>query len=100
MEPGNNLQGKKITIIGSGVSGKGLASFAAGLGASVFVTERKHLDEEARAMFRKKGIAWEEDGSEYTIEKGAPYKLVVGQTEPGDVNKPQWVSNIDVIIAE
>ncbi|HRX25264.1 MAG TPA: UDP-N-acetylmuramoyl-L-alanine--D-glutamate ligase [Aminivibrio sp.] len=62
MEPGNNLQGKKITIIGSGVSGKGLASFAAGLGASVFVTERKHLDEEARAMFRKKGIAWEEDG--------------------------------------
>lgn len=45
-------------------------------------------------------IAWEENGAEYTTEKGAPYKLVVGQTEPGDVNKPQWVSNIDVIIIE
>jgi len=62
MEPAHDLQGKKITIIGSGVSGKGLASLAAGLGASVFVTERKHLDEDARNLFRKKGVAWEEDG--------------------------------------
>lgn len=42
-------------------------------------------------------IAWEENGEEYTTDEGAPYKLVVGQKEPGDVNKPQWVSNIDVI---
>jgi len=62
MESANDLQGKRITIIGSGVSGKGLAFLAARLGASVFVTEKKHLDEDARAMFREKGIAWEEDG--------------------------------------
>jgi len=62
MGSANDLQGKRITVIGSGVSGKGLASLAAGLGASVFVTERKHLDEDARAIFREKGIEWEENG--------------------------------------
>ncbi|WP_326906662.1 molybdopterin-dependent oxidoreductase [Sedimentibacter sp. MB31-C6] len=45
-------------------------------------------------------IAWEEDGEEYNTDEGAPYKLVVGQKEAGDVNKPQWVSNIDVILIE
>lgn len=45
-------------------------------------------------------IAWEENGEEYSADEGAPYKLVVGQKEPGDVNKPQWVSNIDIIIVE
>lgn len=45
-------------------------------------------------------IAWEENGQEYTTDEGNPYKLVVGQKEPGDVNKPQWVSNIDIILVE
>lgn len=45
-------------------------------------------------------IAWEENGEEYDIEEGPPYKLVIGQKEPGDINKPQWVSNIDCIIVE
>jgi DMSO/TMAO reductase YedYZ molybdopterin-dependent catalytic subunit len=45
-------------------------------------------------------IAWEENGQEYDLEEGAPYKLVVGQKEAGDVNKPQWVSKIDRIIVE
>ncbi len=45
-------------------------------------------------------IAWEEKGVEYDPEEGAPYKLVVGQKEAGDINKPNWVSNIDKIIVE
>jgi DMSO/TMAO reductase YedYZ molybdopterin-dependent catalytic subunit len=45
-------------------------------------------------------IAWEENGEVYSTDEGAPYKLVVGQKEPGDVNKPQWVSNIDIILVE
>ncbi|HPX00543.1 MAG TPA: molybdopterin-dependent oxidoreductase [Sedimentibacter sp.] len=45
-------------------------------------------------------IAWEENGQEYSPDEGAPYKLVVGQKEPGDINKPQWVSNIDIINIE
>ncbi|WP_313343352.1 molybdopterin-dependent oxidoreductase [Sedimentibacter sp.] len=45
-------------------------------------------------------IAWEEKGIEYDPEEGAPFKLVVGQKEAGDVNKPNWVSNIDRILIE
>jgi len=45
-------------------------------------------------------IAWEENDEEYNPEEGPPYKLVIGQKEPGDVNKPQWVRDIDKIIAE
>ncbi len=45
-------------------------------------------------------IAWEENGRAYDPADGAPFKLVVGQKEPGDVNKPQWVSNIEKIIVE
>lgn len=45
-------------------------------------------------------IAWEQDGEEYSVDEGAPFKLIIGQREPGDVNKPQWVSNIDKIIVD
>lgn len=45
-------------------------------------------------------IAWKENGEEYNPEEGPPYKLVIGQKEPGDVNKPQWVRDIDKIIVE
>lgn len=45
-------------------------------------------------------IAWEEKNQEYDSSEGPPYKLVVGQREAGDVNKPQWISNIDRIIVE
>lgn len=45
-------------------------------------------------------IAWEEKGKEFDSSDAPPYKLIVGQSEPGDVNKPQWVSKIDRIIVE
>jgi hypothetical protein len=45
-------------------------------------------------------LAWEENGQEYDPEEGPPYKLVIGQKEPGDVNKPQWIRDIDKIIVE
>lgn len=45
-------------------------------------------------------IAWEENGEAYDPKEGPPYKLVIGQKAPGDVNKPQWVRDIDVIIVE
>jgi DMSO/TMAO reductase YedYZ molybdopterin-dependent catalytic subunit len=43
-------------------------------------------------------IAWHENGQDYNASKGAPFRLVIGQKEPGDVNKPQWVQNIAKII--
>ncbi|MBR1673161.1 MAG: NAD-binding protein, partial [Fretibacterium sp.] len=43
--------GKRITVVGAGVSGRELALLAARLGAEVFVTERKELSREARELF-------------------------------------------------
>jgi len=43
-------------------------------------------------------IAWHENGKDYDASKGAPFRLVIGQKEPGDVNKPQWVQNVAKII--
>ncbi|MDD4504617.1 MAG: molybdopterin-dependent oxidoreductase, partial [Clostridiaceae bacterium] len=45
-------------------------------------------------------IAWHENGQDYDAAKGAPYRLVIGQKEPGDVNKPQWVQNVVKIIVD
>lgn len=45
-------------------------------------------------------IAWHENGKDYDIEKGLPFRLVIGQKEAGDVNKPQWVQNIAKIIVD
>lgn len=45
-------------------------------------------------------IAWHENGEDYDIEKGAPFRLVIGQKEPGDVNKPQWVQNVAKIVID
>ncbi|NLN47839.1 MAG: molybdopterin-dependent oxidoreductase [Clostridiales bacterium] len=45
-------------------------------------------------------IAWHENGKDFDPKKGAPFRLVVGQKEVDDMNKPQWVSNIAKIIVE
>lgn len=45
-------------------------------------------------------IAWHENGNDYDPNRGAPFRLVIGQKEPGDVNKPQWVQNIAKIIID
>lgn len=45
-------------------------------------------------------IAWHENGKDYNAEEGAPFRLVIGQKEPEDVNKPQWVQNITNITVD
>jgi DMSO/TMAO reductase YedYZ molybdopterin-dependent catalytic subunit len=42
-------------------------------------------------------IAWHENGQDYDASRGAPFRLIIGQKEPGDVNKPQWVQNVSKI---
>jgi len=56
------LAGKKLTILGAGVSGKALAALAADLGAKVFVTEKGPVKEKTRRFFLHRGIAFEEKG--------------------------------------
>lgn len=57
-----DLKGRRITIIGGGVSGKSLAALAQKLEASVFVTEEKILSPSSRASLKQWGITYEENG--------------------------------------
>lgn len=57
------LAGKKITVIGAGVSGRALAELALSMGARVFVSEAKKLAEESAKAFTAAGIDWEDGGN-------------------------------------
>lgn len=43
-------------------------------------------------------IAWEENHEPYDHSKGNPFRLVLGQREKGDTNKPFWVQQVAKII--
>jgi hypothetical protein len=60
----------------------------------------RYIDEQDPAAAYKMIIAWEQEGEAFDPEKGNPFQLVVGQREPGDVNKPYWVRNISTIEVE
>lgn len=64
------------------------------------VKRQDYIDETDPAAKFPMIIAWEENGVEYDLSDGLPFKLVVGQKEAGDTNKPQWVSNIEKILVE
>ncbi len=53
-----------------------------------------YIDEQDPAKKYPVIIAWQENGSDYDAAAGYPFRLVIGQKEAGDVNKPQWVMNI------
>ncbi len=58
-----SLEGKRITVVGAGVSGAGLALLAHTLGAKVFVSDEKKMPGEDTAnLFNERGIEWEEGG--------------------------------------
>ncbi|HHV18733.1 MAG TPA: molybdopterin-dependent oxidoreductase [Thermoanaerobacterales bacterium] len=56
-----------------------------------------YVDEQNPGVKHKMILAWEEDGIEYDSQQGNPFRLVVGQKETGDVNKPYWVCNVRTI---
>ena len=72
----------KVSVIGAGVSGQGLALLARKLGFDVFVSERKIINEEIKEVFRKNKITFEEGGNtskvfdsdEILISSGIPPK--------------------------
>ena len=59
----SQIQGKRITVVGAGVSGRALAELAAKLGAKVFVSEAKELPEETKKLFESAGIDYECGGN-------------------------------------
>ena len=58
-----SLAGKKISVVGAGVSGRALAELAADFGAKVFVSDIKKLDAAVTESFQAKGIRWEDNGN-------------------------------------
>lgn len=58
-----NYRGKKVSVIGAGVSGKALALLARKLGAAVFVSDLKKVPEDTVKEFDDAGILWEEEGN-------------------------------------
>lgn len=61
------------------------------------VLKEDYIDEQNPETKYEMILAWEEDGIEYNPEIGNPFRLVVGQQKPGDVNKPHWVLNVKTI---
>ena len=53
----------KISILGAGVSGQGLALLAKNLGFEVFVSEQKNISEDVKELFNKNNIKFEEGGN-------------------------------------
>jgi len=64
------------------------------------VKREDYIDETDQSKMLPIIIAWQENGVDYDVNSRPPYKMVVGQKQPGDVNKPNWVSDIHRIIVE
>jgi hypothetical protein len=64
------------------------------------VRRADYIDENDITKEYKMILAWEENSMEYDSGEGSPFRLVVGQKEPGDVNKPLWVRNVYKILIE
>ncbi len=82
-----------------------IVSFVASDGYEVQLTiedalKEDYIDEQDSSKRYPIIIAWHENGKDYNAEKGLPFRLVIGQIELGDVNKPQWVQNIAKIIID
>jgi hypothetical protein len=61
------------------------------------IRREDYMDEQNPDKKYKMILAWEENEKEYDPATGSPFRLVVGQKESGDVNKPNWVQNVQII---
>lgn len=57
-----DLAGKRVTIIGAGLTGRATARFLVGQGARAFVSELNVLAQEIKAEFETLSVAYEESG--------------------------------------
>lgn len=64
------------------------------------VKREDYIDQNNPDKKYKMIIAWEEDYEPYDPAKGNPFRLILGQREAGDINKPFWVQQVSRIIIE
>ncbi len=87
----DSFSGKRVSVIGAGISGAGLARLAHRLGAQVFVSDEKKLqDQSLVALFQSHGIEWEDGGHTPRLFE-ADYILVGSGISPNA--KPVTESN-------
>jgi len=60
------------------------------------VKREDYIDETNPEKKYKMIIAWEENGQVYDPAR-YPFRLVMGQKEPGDINKQNWVAKVKTI---
>ena len=74
--------GKKLVIIGAGVSGQGLALLARSLGANVLVSEQRTITDEAKEFFTQNDITYEEVGHSQRVFDGTDEILISSGIPP------------------
>ena len=72
----------KISIIGAGVSGQGLALLASRLGADVFVSEQKNIPDEVKKIFKENKIDFEEGKNTSKVFEGVDEILISSGIPP------------------
>ena len=72
----------KISIIGAGVSGQGLALLASRLGAEVFVSEQKNIPDEIKKVFKENNIDFEEGKNSSKVFNGVDEILISSGIPP------------------
>ena len=73
---------QKLVIIGAGVNGQGLALLARSLGAEVFVSEQKNINDEAKTLFSQNNITYEENGHTGKVFEGTDCILISSGIPP------------------
>ena len=72
----------KISVIGAGVSGQGLALLAKRLGFEVFVSEQKTISDDTKSLFNQNDIQFEENGNSEKVFENVSEILVSSGISP------------------
>ena len=76
------IKNLKVSVIGAGVSGQGLALLAHELGAEVFVSEQKKISDDVKKLFAENKIAYEEEGNSQKVFDGVDEILISSGIPP------------------
>ena len=77
-----DYKNKRLSVIGAGVSGQGLALLAKNLGAEVFVSEQKNISDDIKKIFTENNIKFEENGNTEKVFDGANEILISSGISP------------------
>ena len=76
-------KGKRLSVVGAGVSGRSLAELAKKLGTDVFVSELKEMPQETAEALGSLGIKWESGGNTRKLLEAD--EIIVSSGIPSDI---------------